>query len=73
MNRTTALPSAGALVLTVAGGIGTLAVVDRPAAVDPQAVIRYPSRSCAKTRHETSSNSFNPRNAIARIHESGER
>ena len=41
MKRTTALAAAGALVLIVAGGISTLAVIDRPAAVDPPVIIQY--------------------------------
>lgn len=41
MKRPTAMVAAGALVLTVAGGISTLAVIDKPAAVQPLAVIEY--------------------------------
>ena len=41
MKRTTALAAAGALVLTVAGGISTLAVIDRPATDDPPVIIQY--------------------------------
>lgn len=41
MKRTTALAAAGALVLTVAGGMSALAVIDRPAAVDPEVIVQY--------------------------------
>ena len=41
MKHTTALAAAGALVLMMAGGISTLAIIDRPAAVDPPVIIQY--------------------------------
>ena len=41
MKRTTALTAAGALVLTVAGGISTLAVIGRPAVVELPVIIHY--------------------------------
>lgn len=41
MKRSTALTAAGALVLTVAAGISTLAAIDRPVADDPPVMVHY--------------------------------
>ena len=41
MKRTTAFAAAGALLLTVAGGISALAVIDPPADDNPPVVIQY--------------------------------